>query len=270
MIEVERPARAARRGRGKTDAIDAVLAARRALGVNADALPTPRCDGDREALRILLVAREDDDHREDREDEPVDRAAARRRRRRPGPGPRPAHRGHPGPDRAAPRHGQDTRPDTRAPGRRPPARDRDHRSQPGPARQQEATSPPSSRNWRRGCASGAGSARSAPPRPSCPGPTPAGAAAKPPTPASPAPPRSPPPAAAPAGTGSTAAATANSTAPSTTSPITRMRCCERTRAYLTRRRAEGLSNREIRRCLKRYIARELYRALTATATTKTP
>jgi transposase len=37
-----------------------------------------------------------------------------------------------------------------------------------------------------------------------------------------------------------------------------------TRAYLTRRRAEGKTNREIRRCLKRYIARQLYRVLTAT------
>ncbi len=32
---------------------------------------------------------------------------------------------------------------------------------------------------------------------------------------------------------------------------------------LVRRRAEGKSDREIRRCIKRYIARQLYRALTA-------
>jgi transposase len=43
---------------------------------------------------------------------------------------------------------------------------------------------------------------------------------------------------------------------------TRMRCCERTRTYVARRRAEGRTDREIRRCLKRYIAREFYRALT--------
>lgn len=42
---------------------------------------------------------------------------------------------------------------------------------------------------------------------------------------------------------------------------TRMRYCKRTRAYLARRRAEGKTDREIRRCLKRYIARELYRHL---------
>jgi transposase len=59
VIELERPVRAERRGRGKTDAIDAVLGARKALGLDVAALPTPRADGDREALRILLVARRD-------------------------------------------------------------------------------------------------------------------------------------------------------------------------------------------------------------------
>ncbi|WP_217585107.1 IS110 family transposase [Microbacterium sp. GbtcB4] len=34
-----------------------------------------------------------------------------------------------------------------------------------------------------------------------------------------------------------------------------------TREYASRRRAEGLSNREIRRCLKRYVCRALYREL---------
>ena len=43
--------------------------------------------------------------------------------------------------------------------------------------------------------------------------------------------------------------------------LTRMRSCPRTRAYLARRTAEGKTPREIRRCLKRYIARELYRQL---------
>jgi transposase len=32
-----------------------------------------------------------------------------------------------------------------------------------------------------------------------------------------------------------------------------------TRAYVARRTAEGLSKREIMRCLKRYVAREVYR-----------
>lgn len=47
--------------------------------------------------------------------------------------------------------------------------------------------------------------------------------------------------------------------------LTRWRCCPRTRAYIARRRAEGRSDRDIRRMLKRYVARELYRALKATA-----
>jgi transposase len=57
VVELERPARAERRGRGKSDPIDAVLGVRKALGLDAAALPTPRADGDREALRILLIAR---------------------------------------------------------------------------------------------------------------------------------------------------------------------------------------------------------------------
>lgn len=43
--------------------------------------------------------------------------------------------------------------------------------------------------------------------------------------------------------------------------ITRMRHHEPTRAYFKRRTAEGLTKREIIRCLKRYIAREVFRAL---------
>jgi transposase len=43
--------------------------------------------------------------------------------------------------------------------------------------------------------------------------------------------------------------------------LTRIRSCPRTRAYVTRRTAEGKTPREIRRCLNRYIARELYRQL---------
>lgn len=43
--------------------------------------------------------------------------------------------------------------------------------------------------------------------------------------------------------------------------ITRLRRHEPTRAYVERRTAEGLSKREIIRCLKRYVAREVYSAL---------
>jgi transposase len=48
--------------------------------------------------------------------------------------------------------------------------------------------------------------------------------------------------------------------------LTRTRSCPRTRAYIERRTAEGKTPREIRRCLKRYIARELYRQLTRSMT----
>lgn len=47
----------------------------------------------------------------------------------------------------------------------------------------------------------------------------------------------------------------------TTIAMTRMRCDDRTRDYTQRRRTEGLTTRRIRRCLKRYITRELYRTL---------
>ncbi len=43
--------------------------------------------------------------------------------------------------------------------------------------------------------------------------------------------------------------------------IQRQRHDPRTRAYIDKRRAQGKTDREIRRCLKRYIARELYRTL---------
>jgi transposase len=45
--------------------------------------------------------------------------------------------------------------------------------------------------------------------------------------------------------------------------VTRMRDDPATQAYVARRRAEAKSDREIRRCIKRYVTRQLYRALTA-------
>ena len=57
VLECEQPNRKARRGKGKSDPIDAHLAVLAALRLDADRLPTPRADGDREALRILLSAR---------------------------------------------------------------------------------------------------------------------------------------------------------------------------------------------------------------------
>ena len=46
--------------------------------------------------------------------------------------------------------------------------------------------------------------------------------------------------------------------------VCRLRYCARTRAYAQRRLAEGKTKPEILRCLKRYIARELYPVLTGT------
>lgn len=40
--------------------------------------------------------------------------------------------------------------------------------------------------------------------------------------------------------------------------MVRMRSEPRTQAYVMRRTAQGMSNKEIQRCLKRYIVRELY------------
>jgi transposase len=43
--------------------------------------------------------------------------------------------------------------------------------------------------------------------------------------------------------------------------LARMRRDDRTQEYVARRTREGKSKREIIRCLKRYVAREVYRVL---------
>ncbi|MFL5513662.1 MAG: IS110 family transposase [Gemmatimonadales bacterium] len=52
--------------------------------------------------------------------------------------------------------------------------------------------------------------------------------------------------------------------------VVRMRHDQRTRDYVARRTAEGKSKREIMRCLKRYIAREIYRLLAPRAVASPP
>ena len=52
--------------------------------------------------------------------------------------------------------------------------------------------------------------------------------------------------------------------------LCRMRWDPRTRAYVERRTREGLSKKDIIRCLKRYIARELYPLLQPPKTTPPP
>ena len=54
--------------------------------------------------------------------------------------------------------------------------------------------------------------------------------------------------------------------------LVRLRDCERTRSYMDRRLAEGKTKKKVIRCLKRFVARELYRTLRAdlaTLTTRT-
>ena len=52
--------------------------------------------------------------------------------------------------------------------------------------------------------------------------------------------------------------------------VVRMRSEPRTRAYVARRTAEGMSNKEIQRCLKRYLVRELYPLILADLSKTTP
>ena len=48
--------------------------------------------------------------------------------------------------------------------------------------------------------------------------------------------------------------------------VCRLRYCQRTQAYAKHRTAEGKTQREIMRCLKRYIAREVFTSLRADLT----
>lgn len=57
VCDVRPPKRASRAGKGKSDEIDAVAAARTALASEAGTLAAPRADGIRSALRVLLAAR---------------------------------------------------------------------------------------------------------------------------------------------------------------------------------------------------------------------
>lgn len=49
--------------------------------------------------------------------------------------------------------------------------------------------------------------------------------------------------------------------------LCRLRYCADTRAYAQRRQKEGLSKRETIRCLKRYVARQIYHAVCADLST---
>lgn len=266
VIECEQPTRKARRGRGKSDAIDAHLAALFALSRETDRLPTPRADGAREALRILLAARAemvttstgqinrlralllsgDDADRRLARAAFTDRVLASLARRRV----------KPDTDRAgAVRHGEIRRltvaireataalkanklqlrelVDEVAPGllERPGI---------GPVSAAQVIVSFSHVGRVRNDAAFAALAGTSP---------------------------------IPASSGHTQRHRLNAGGDRAlnravhTIAVTRMRSCERTHAYVARRTAEGKNTREIRRCLKRYITREIYRTLNTAMTT---
>jgi len=270
VIEAEQPARKARRGKGKSDAIDAHLAVLAALRLDAGHLPIPRVDGDREALRILLGARHDltvavtaqtnrlralllgsgDDSDRDLARGVLSDAVLTELARRPLPhdtGREQAVRyGEIGRLAVAVRDGGRALKDNRAqlqvivadmaPGLT-------ERRGVGPVTAAQVIVSFSHPGRCRSDAAFAALSGTSPLE---------------------------------ASSGRTVRHRLNRGGDRAlncalhTIAMTRMRCCPRTKAYVARRTAEGKTTREIRRCLKRYIARELHRALTATMTPTTP
>jgi transposase len=265
VIECEQPSRKARRGKGKSDPIDAHLAVLAALRLDADRLPLPRADGDREALRILLGARQElavattaqtnrlralllggEDIERDLAratlTDPVLRALARRRE------PRQASR------EQAVRHGEIRRLAIAV------RAGRDALAANRAQLQAIVDEMAPGLTQRRGIGavtaaqaivsfSHAGRCRNDAAFAALSGTSPVQASS-----------------------GQTVRHRLNRGGDRAlncaihTIALTRMRSCPTTKEYVARRRAEGKSNREIRRCLKRYIARELYRALNASTT----
>ena len=268
VIECEQPARKDRRGRGKSDPIDAHLAVLAALRLDAERLPTPRAEGDREALRILLGARQeltttataqtnrlrallltgadaDRDRARGKLDNTTLTTLARRRLpretdrvqavrqaeiRRLAVAVREARAAL-----AANRADLQTILDDLAPGLT------DHRGL-GPVTAAQAIVSFSHPGRCRNEAAFAALAGTSP---------------------------------LPASSGRTMRHRLNRGGDRAlnralhTIVMVRARCCPTTRTYIARRRSEGKTDREIRRCLKRYVTRQLYRTLTATMITTT-
>jgi transposase len=263
VIECEQPRRKQRRGKGKSDPIDAHLAVLAALRLDASRLPVPRADGDREALRILLVARQEiteactaqagrlralllagDD---------TDRRAARKAL----PGRALAALA----DREIPAHAQREQAVRQAEIRRLALALGQARRQLKDNRAQllaivEDIAPGLTSRFGIGPVSAAQAIVSF----SHPGRCRSEAAFAALGGTSPIP----------ASSGQTVRHRLNRGGDRALNraihaiALVRMRSCPRTRAYVARRTAEGKTTREIRRCLKRYIARELYRQLTRT------
>src|SRR5512142_1726373 len=214
VIEIDRPARPARRNGAKSDELDAVRAAREAL--SREHLAQPRQRGDREAMRVLLSTRAGTIRARTKaicqlKALIVSAPEQLRNQLRPA-APTNSLTAAPGCARcrdATSNTAAPCAPCGSAPGkpcsskRRPPTWNRSWRN--------------SSRQRPRSCSTCPGSASSAPRRSSCPGHTPVESAARAPSPPSPGSPRSRPAAGRSSATGSTAAATASSTEPCTPS-----------------------------------------------------
>jgi transposase len=268
VLECEQPTRSDRRGRGKSDPIDAHLAVLSALRMDADALPVPRADGNREALRILLAARQDLTK--------VKTARTNRLRALLLTGAEP--------DRQLARAGLSALLAGVSRRRLPATPTAEQRVRLAEARRLAAsvreavahlkdnerelralvaeTAPGLTDGYGIGpvCAAQAIVSFSHPGRCRDDAAFASLAGASP----------------LPASSGRTTRHRLNRSGDRQLNRAlhdiakTRIRGCPRTRAYLERRTAQGKSDREIRRCLKRYIARELYRTLTATMTTPSP
>jgi transposase len=261
VIECEQPARKNRRGRGKSDPADAHLAVLAALRLDAARLPAPRADGDREALRILLCAR----------DELTTTATARANRLR------ALLRDGSDHDRALARSPlAGTVLTTLARRRLPPAASRPAAVRHAEIRRLATALRDAARELKANRAQlDTIAADLAPGLTSRPGIGPVTAAQVIVSFSHPGRCRHEAAFAALAGTSPLEASSGRTTRHRLNRggdrqlnralhviAVTRMRTCARTRAYVTRRTAEGKTTPEIRRCLKRYITRELYRALT--------
>jgi transposase len=270
VIECEQPTRKTRRGKGKSDPIDAHLAVLTALRLDTSKLPVPRADGDREALRILLCARQ----------ELTTTATAQTNRLR-----------------ALLRDGDDTDRDlarrTRLSGTALAALAR--RRPPSGASRAQAVRHSEIRRLALALRNAAQEVKAnhaeldaiiselAPGLTSRPGIGPVSAAQAIVSFSHPGRCRHDAAFARLAGTSPIEASSGQTTRHRLNRggdralnkaihviATSRMRCDPTTIAYVTRRRAEGKTNREIRRCLKRYIARQLYRALTTAMTPPPP
>jgi transposase len=264
VIECEQPTRKTRRGTGKSDPIDAHLAVTAALALDAAKLPAPRADGDREALRILLCAR----------NELTTTASAQANRLR-----------------ALLRDGDDHDRDlARAPltaatltglaCRQPPGATRAHAVRQAEIRRLALALREAARAVKANRAQLAAIvADLAPGLTDRPGIGPVSAAQAIVSFSHPGRCRHDAAFASLAGTSPLQASSGQITRHRLNRggdralnraihiiATTRMRTDPATRAYITRRRAQGKTDREIRRCLKRYITRQLYRALTTAMT----